>query len=158
MCNIPLFLADSAWSVLQALETVYNFRNIKLVFGFSLNKFQRIFFADDKSTTTYFLGPTFLSIIIQFFIGVLVYPLSTMTLWRNDCLTPIYQLLVINSKSRALLCWGCIICSKICSTGISPTFVQKYKKTCYDIGPRFVHKLKNYLSGILHHCQTFFLF
>ena len=27
-----------------------------------------------------------------FDIGVIVYPLSTMTLWRNDCLTPIHQI------------------------------------------------------------------
>ena len=57
--------------------------------------------ADAKSPTSYFLGPTFFSIIVQ--------------------------LQVINSKSRTLPCWGHLICSKICCTGISPTFVQKYK-------------------------------
>ena len=33
----------------------------------------------------------FLTLWIFFYIGVILYPLSTMTLWRNYCLNPIHQ-------------------------------------------------------------------
>ena len=38
---------------------------------------------------------------------------------------------VRNSKSRGLLFWGCIICSKISSTGVGPRFVQKIEKITF---------------------------
>ena len=55
--------------------------------------------ADANSTTSYF-------------------PLTYISQYYNRIVRPMMTILVRNSKSRALLCWGRIICSKISSTDI----------------------------------------
>ena len=67
----------------------------------------------------------------------------------------------MNSKSLALLCWGRIIWSKICSTGIGPRFVQKYKisqygyrtEVCTEIG-KIIYRSEEIRGGAFSICPT----